>query len=167
MSFAKRRKKIPSNFKIQITSMVDMFVILLVFLIKSYSTDPVQITPSDDIRLPSSVSTASPIEILKVMVSQTGLFVEDVKVLDLVDGKFLPADIDKSDTNYIPSLFKHLDEQAKKTHDIAKVNATLEFEGKVLVQADKNLEYQMLKKIMHTSAVAGYSDIKFAVLGPD
>ncbi len=167
MSFKNRRKKLPGSFKIQITSMVDMFVILLVFLIKSYSTDPVQITPSNDIRLPASVSNTSPVEILKVMVSQSGIFVEDVKVLDLVEGKFNPQDIDKSDKNYIPLLFKHLDEQAKKTHDIAQINETVQFEGKVLVQADKHLEYEMLKKVMHTSAVAGYSDIKFAVIGPD
>ena len=167
MSFSKRRKKMPSTFKIQITSMVDMFVILLVFLIKSYSTSPVNITPSDDIRLPSSIVETHPVEVLKVMVSKTGVFVEDVKVVDLENGTIDSKYLDKSDTDYIPELFKHLDAEARKSQEISKVNETHEFEGKVIVQADKDLTYALLKKVMHTSAVAGYSDIKFAVVVDD
>lgn len=163
MSFVKRRKKLPSSFKIQITSMVDMFVILLVFLIKSYSTSPVQIAPSDDIRLPASESTTNPVETLKVMVSKSGVFVEGQKVIELTDGKIDKKFLDSSDTNYIPELFKFLDAEAKKTQDIAKINTTVTFDGKILVQADKDLNYELLKKVMHTSAVAGYSDVKFAV----
>jgi biopolymer transport protein ExbD len=167
MGFVKHRKKLPTNFKIQITSMVDMFVILLVFLIKSYSTSPVQINPNADIRLPSSVSTSNPVDVLKLMVSKTGVFVEGEKVLDLVDGKIDKKMLDGSDTNYIPELFKHLDNEAKKTQDIAKMNNTITFEGKILVQADKDLSYDLLEKVMHTSAVAGYSDVKFAVIAND
>ena len=167
MSFAKRRKKLPVNFKIQVTSMVDMFVILLVFLIKSYSTSPVQVNPSADIRLPSSISEANPVDVLKLMVSKTGVYVEGQKVIDLVDGQIDKKYLDSSDANYIPELFKHLDGEAKKTQDIAKVNTTITFEGKILVQADKDLAYDMLRKVMHTSAVAGYSDVKFAVIAND
>ena len=167
MSFAKRRKKLPVNFKIQVTSMVDMFVILLVFLIKSYSTSPVQIAPNADIRLPSSVAEANPVDVLKLMVSKTGVFVEGQKVVDIVDGQIDKKFLDSSDTNYIPGLFKHLDAEAKKTQDIGKVNSTITFEGKILVQADKDLAYDLLRKVMHTSAVAGYSDVKFAVIAND
>lgn len=167
MSFVKRRKKLPLNFKIQITSMVDMFVILLVFLIKSYSTSPVQVAPSADIRLPASESTTNPVDVLKLMVSKSGVYVEGQKVIDLADGQIDKKYLDSGDTNYIPELFKHLDAEAKKTQDIAKVNSTVTFEGKILVQADKDLAYEMLRKVMHTSAVAGYSDIKFAVLSND
>ncbi|MES2768986.1 MAG: biopolymer transporter ExbD [Bdellovibrionota bacterium] len=167
MSFSKRKKKLPQNFKIQITSMVDMFVILLVFLIKSYSTSPVQIAPSADIRLPPSESTTNPVDVLKLMVSKSGVYVEGQKVIDLTEGQIDKKYVDGSDTNYIPELFKFLDAEAKKTQDIAKVNSTVTFEGKILVQADKDLAYEMLRKVMHTSAVAGYSDVKFAVISND
>lgn len=167
MSFAKKRKKLPSSFKIQITSMVDMFVILLVFLIKSYSTSPVQITPSNDIRLPASVTTVAPEDLLKLMVSKKGIFVDELKIVDFESGVISRKDLDPSDDKFIPALFKALDEQAKKTLAIAKVNNQLAFEGKILMQADRDLEYDMLEKVMHTSAVAGYSDVKFAVLSSD
>lgn len=167
MSFSKYHKKLPLNFKIQITSMVDMFVILLVFLIKSYSTSPVQITPSQDLRLPASISTTNPVDILKLIVSKKGVFLEDKKIVDLEEGVINRASLDSSDANFIPVLFNSLDAEAKKTLEIAKVNSQIQFEGKILVQADKDLSYEILQKVMHTSAVAGYSDIKFAVLGGD
>jgi len=76
-------RRTPSSFKIQITSMVDMFVILLVFLLKTYSTSPVNITPKDGLRLPESSSPTDPIDVVKLVVSTDGVFVEDKKVMAL------------------------------------------------------------------------------------
>jgi len=168
MSFSKlHRKKLPTTFKIQITSMVDMFVILLVFLIKSYSTSPVTVNPSADLRLPSSITQTTPVDVLKLVVSKSSISVEGTKVVSLTDGKIDKKDLDREDTSYIPELFKALDAEAKKTQGIAKVNSEVAFEGKILVQADKDLNYELLQKVMHTSAVAGYSDLKLAVMGND
>ena len=97
-------KRAPSTFKIQITSMVDMFVILLVFLLKSYSTSPVNINPSADLTLPASSSTKDPIDALKLVVSKTGIFVDDKKVVDIAQGNIQSKDIDSTDTNFIRAL---------------------------------------------------------------
>jgi biopolymer transport protein ExbD len=67
-------RRLPSTFKIQITSMVDMFVILLVFLLKSYSTSPVNITPSKNLTLPKSAAVVDPQDVLKLVVSK-GCFI--------------------------------------------------------------------------------------------
>jgi biopolymer transport protein ExbD len=64
----------------------------------------------------------------------------------------------------LPGLFKALDEQATKLKDIAKVNETMEFDGKILVQADRNMNYELLQKVLYTSMMAGYADVKLAVL---
>ena len=64
-------RRTPSSFKIQITSMVDMFVILLVFLLKTYSTSPVNITPKDGMTLPASSATQDPIDVVKLIVAET------------------------------------------------------------------------------------------------
>lgn len=157
-------KRTPSTFKIQITSMVDMFVILLVFLLKSYSTSPVNITPDKDMKLPASTSTKDPVEALKLVVSKVGIFVDDKKVIDLDQGKIAVKDVDESDTNFIRSLYTELDQQAQKSKSIAKVNDTLEFDGKVIMQADRDLPYELLRKVMYTSMMAGYSDVKIAVM---
>ena len=160
-------KRSPATFKIQVTSMVDMFVILLVFLLKSYSTDPVNITPSDKMTLPASTSSKAASDVLKLMVSKSGIFVDDKKVVDLKDGVIDVKDLQASDTQFIQALYTELDVQAKKTRNIASKNDTVEFDGKVLMQADRSLPYEILKKVMYTSMMAGYSDVKIAVLSKD
>lgn len=151
-------------FKIQITSMVDMFVILLVFLLKSYSTSPVQISPNKDLTLPESTAQVDPEDVVKLVVSKNGIFLEDHKVMELSFGKVLPEDVDKTDGQFLKKLFDELDSQAKKTRGIAAVNDTVEFDGKILMQADRDLPYSLLQKVLYTSMLAGYSDMKLAVV---
>lgn len=157
----------PSSFKIQITSMVDMFIILLVFLLKSYSTSPVNVTPSAELRLPQSTISTDPVDVLKMVVSKTAVYIEDNKVADIRNNEFEATQIDANDKEFIRPLFEELDKTAQKSKDIAKVNETVEFTGKVLMQVDRDLPYSIVKKIMYTSMLAGYYDVKFAVVSKD
>lgn len=152
-----------SAFKIQITSMVDMFVILLVFLLKSYSTSPVNITPKDGLRIPESTSTTDPVDVVKLIVSEDGIFVEEKKVMELQAGRLPAGGADANDPSFLRALFEALDARAKLAKDISKVNDSFEFDGKVLMQADRNLPYDLLQKVMYTSMMAGYADVKLAV----
>lgn len=156
-------RRAPSSFKIQITSMVDMFVILLVFLLKTYSTSPVNITPKEGLKIPESNATADPVDVVKLIVAQDGVFVEDKKVMDLEKGRVPAAFEDKNDPAFLKSLYQALDERAKLAQSISKVNDSFEFDGKVLMQADRDLPYELLQKVMYTSMMAGYADVKLAV----
>jgi hypothetical protein len=49
--------EIDGTFRPQLTSLIDVMTILLVFLIKSFSVDGNLITPSDDLILPVPVQT--------------------------------------------------------------------------------------------------------------
>lgn len=151
------------SFKIQITSMVDMFVILLVFLLKSYSTSPVNITPRDGLRIPESNSTTDPVDVVKLIVAADGVFVEDKKVVDLDHGRVPASQVDKNDPSFIRPLYEALDQHAKLAKSISTVNDSFEFDGKVLMQADRELPYEILQKVMYTSMMAGYADVKLAV----
>lgn len=157
-------RRVPSTFKIQITSMVDMFVILLVFLLKSYSTSPVQINPSSDLNLPQSSTETDPEDVVKIVVSKSGIFIDDKKILDLENGEFVVKDLDPDDGQFVTPLYKALDAQAQVTKYIAGKNEAVEFDGKVLMQADKDLNYAVLQKVFYTSTLAGYSDMKLAVI---
>lgn len=156
-------RRSPSAFKIQITSMVDMFVILLVFLLKSYSTSPVNITPKEGLRLPESTSNVDPVDVVKLIVSRDAVFVEDEKVIDLSEGKLNAVDLDKSDDQFIRKLYEALDQHAEKAKAISELNEEFVFDGKILLQADRDLNYDVLKRVMYTSMMAGYADVKLAV----
>lgn len=157
-------RRTPSSFKIQITSMVDMFVILLVFLLKTYSTSPVNITPKDGLRIPESSATVDPVDVVKLVVSQDAVFVEEKKVMDLEKGRVPASLADANDPSFLRGLFEALDERAKLAQTISKVNDSFEFDGKVLMQADRDLPYELLQKVMYTSMMAGYADVKLAVV---
>jgi biopolymer transport protein ExbD len=158
-------RRIPQTFKIQITSMVDMFVILLVFLLKSYSTSPVIVNPSNELVLPTSTSSTDPVDIIKMVVSKKGIFIEDKKVLDFNSQmQVQPKDTDATDPMAIQPLFHELEAKANLVRTIASVNDKVSFDGKILVQADRDLPYSLLQKVLYTAMLSGYSDVKFAVL---
>jgi biopolymer transport protein ExbD len=160
-------RRTASSFKIQITSMVDMFIILLVFLLKSFSTSPVNITPSASLNLPQSTVTTDLVDVIKVVVSKSAIFVEDNKVADIVNGDFEVSQIDQKDKDFIRPFYDELDKNAQKTRKIASVNDTVAFDGKILMQIDRDLPYSVIKRIMYTSMLAGYYDVKFAVISKD
>jgi biopolymer transport protein ExbD len=143
--------------------MVDMFVILLVFLLKSYSTSPVNITPKEGLKLAESTSLTDPVDVVKVIVAEDGVFVEDKKVLPLEKGRVPAGVADANDSSFLRPLFEALDERAKLAKSISKVNDSFEFDGKVLLQADRDLSYDVLQNVMYTSMMAGYANVKLAV----
>jgi len=153
-----------SHYDLQLTAMVDMFTIILIFLLRSYSVSAVQLTPADNIRLPASFSASQPIEALKLVVAKHGIYVEDQKITDLIDGKISASQLDRRDPNFIKVLFSALDEQAKKSQGIAKANTEVRFDGKLILQADSEISYSLLKKVMYTSTLAGFNDIKMAAV---
>src|SRR5580700_7385514 len=122
------QKRSAGYFKIQITSMVDMFVILLVFLLKSYSTSPVIISPKEGLRLPESTSPADPVDVLKMVVSTDGIFVEDKKVITLTQGVIGKEEFDANDQQFIRPLYEALNERARLAKSISQVNDSFEFD---------------------------------------
>lgn len=154
-----------ASYTLQLTAMVDMFTILLVFLLKSYTTSSVQMATVDDIQVPLSQSVVEPKESLRMHVSVKGIYIDDKKILDLESGNISKAEIDRKDKKFVKKIFDELDKHAKKSRGIASQNKTHEFKGDMILQADQNLDYGVLKKIMYTSMLAGYANIKLGLMG--
>ena len=148
-----------STFTLNITSMTDMFTIMLVFLLQTYSTADVQIVPDSEIRLPASASMLNPTEAIKLSLSKNSLKIDQTKLADVKDADFLPQDLEDKDTNFIKPLFEELDKIAKAEQDKPHVK-----EGRILLQADKDLPYATLRKVMYTASMAGYPQLKLITL---
>ncbi|WP_413294405.1 ExbD/TolR family protein [Bdellovibrio sp. HCB185ZH] len=152
-----------STFALNVTSMTDMFTILLVFLLQSYSTSDVEIIPENGLRLPSSASTSNPVNAVKISISKEALKIDQTKIADVKDAEFLPQDLESSDTNFIKPLFDKLDHLAKNSTEKEKWVK----EGKILLQADKDLPYATLRKVMYTASMAGFPQLKLVTLVGD
>lgn len=160
---SRRRKFTPhthgtGTFALNITSMTDMFTILLVFLLQSYSTSQVNIIPEKDIRLPSSNVTNNPVESIKLSISPNSLKIDGKLLAEVENMKFKDRDLDANDSSFILPLFNELNQLTKND-----TKGTFK-EGKILLQADSNLPYQTIKKIMYTASMAGFPQLKLVTV---
>lgn len=159
-----RRKKSPL-IDLDITSLLDILVIMLVFLLKSYNSTGIILNVPKDITLPSSNSQDVNTSGVVVQVSPTTIWVDNQVVLDKEEtrGKVY----DYGGRRIIP-LFnelvnkKNLVKRVQKTSTEAK-----EFSGVINLIVDKTIKYSEIKKILFTAAEAGYKSYKFVVLGED
>ena len=141
------------TFGLNITSMTDMFTILLVFLLQTFASGEVNIDPVTGVRLPTSTTEKNPIDGVKISISPTELKLDQLKVADVQNNLIATTAMDPNDSNFIKPLFDEL-QKFNKTHEkLAKT-------GKVLFQADQSLPYATLRKVMYTASMAGFPNLK-------
>ena len=145
------------TFGLNITSMTDMFTILLVFLLQTYSTNDVQIEPAAGLRLPQSNTNRNPVDGLKISLSPTELLFDKTKIASVENNIIEVGAIDPNDSNFIKPLFEQLQKFNKENEKSAKI-------GKVLFQADQNLPYSAIRKVMYTASMAGFPNLKMVTV---
>jgi biopolymer transport protein ExbD len=154
---ARNRYQIPikrnQSFTLNITSMTDMFTILLVFLLQSFAAGEITIDPISGLRLPSSSTEKNPVNAVKLSISPTELKFDQVLVAKVENNQIDNAAIDKDDSNFIKPLFDQLQQFNKEHVELAKT-------GKVLLQADQELPYATVRKVMYTASMAGFPNLK-------
>lgn len=153
----RKRFEIPikknQSFTLNITSMTDMFTILLVFLLQTFAAGEINLDPASGVRLPSSSTEKNPVNGVKVSVSATEIKFDQKVVATIKNNLVDAAALDTQDSNFIKPLFEEL----KKFND---TDAKLAKTGKILLQADQELPYSTLRKIMYTASMAGFPNLK-------
>jgi biopolymer transport protein ExbD len=150
---AKRNKRLLQAPKLNLVSLMDIFTILVFFLL--VNSGDVEVLQTDkSIKLPMSVSEQVPENNLIVLVSADQLLVGGQKVADIKD---LVASKDQA---FAP-LTKELSYQAQKAGPLSPEK---QIAGRpVTIMADQGVPYSTLKKVMATCAMADYRDIALAV----
>ncbi|MFZ4714246.1 MAG: ExbD/TolR family protein [Bacteriovoracaceae bacterium] len=131
---------------IDITSLMDIMVILLVFLLKSYNPSDLFVDITKNMNLPpsNSIDLGEHSVIVRVdkekriFVDRTEI-TEGVSLVEQLKSKRIEVDKYK--------------EQYKKAKDVYLLNLVM----------DESLEYQELKKVMDVAAEAGFNQFKFIV----
>lgn len=154
---SRARFKVPikrsQSFGLNITSLTDMFTILLVFLLQNFAAGEVTIDPAEGVRLPQSMTDKNPVDGAKLSISAKEIKF-DQKVVALVkDNKVDAASLDAHDNQFIKPLFDELKKLNTSNEKLAKT-------GKVLLQADEDLPYDLLRKVMYTASMAGFPNLK-------
>ena len=153
MKLRGRRKK--SKPKLMLTSLLDMFTIILIFLIVSFEAEDFEFRLEKDVSLPESQARSIFKPAVNVAISKQAVVVDQRRVLGLKDGLFEPGSLTEDDE--IPSLVEALRTVRERT------------EGEnddriIMLQADKDLSYRTLYLVMRAARVAGFEKYRLAVM---
>jgi biopolymer transport protein ExbD len=160
------KKRVQSeDMALQITSMADIFTIILVFLLKSYATSAVNVTPSSGMKLPEAAGSEAQIEALKVEVSENAVQVEGQAVAKLNQFKFESKDLAQNGAS--KTLEDALEKERQRQLLIAKANSDVKVDPKILIIADQRAPYSTIKSVLASAALHGYTDFKLAVVKGD
>lgn len=141
--------------KLNLTSMMDMFTIILVFLLKTYATEGQLIQPSESLALPKSTIQTPPETALDLVVSKETVMLNDKPIVDL---EFV-----KKEKGYIiQALQDKLLFHARKAREMEEQYG-VPFSGKVTIQGDKDMEYKDLVKVMATCGASEYPNMRLVV----
>jgi biopolymer transport protein ExbD len=142
-----------------ITPLVDMFVIIVLFLIANFSATGEVLMMSHDIQLPEAFNVTEIEMAPVVMVSNTDIVVSGTAI-----GRV--EDLTKDEYLNIPALEEKLREMKKQYEDLHALAKDTEgsFKGDVNIQANKDVQFKVMKRVLYSCATAGYTNLNFAVL---
>lgn len=147
----RNRKKID---KLNLTSLMDVFTILVFFLLFHSGSGDILESPKE-IKLPDSVVETKPRETIIIMVSPDIVLVQGeavVKTPELLNGN-------SPTVNEIKERLKQLEQNI-----IGLDNEKAAQKQEVTLLADKTIPFKVLKKIMTTCTISGYGKISLAVI---
>ncbi len=145
------RKKLTG---LNLTSLMDVFTILVFFLLANSSSSEVLTTPKQ-IKLPDSVVEAKPRETVVITVSPEVVLVQGEAVI-------ATPDMLASTSERVPAISERLGQLER---NIIGINTKTVAESReITILADKTIPFRALKKIMTTCTDSGYGMISLAVI---
>lgn len=144
-------KKVSLN----LTSMIDMFTILLVFLLKSYSADGQLVTVSDQLILPKA-KVEQKVELKLEIQVNNSIIVVDGDPLISVTPELLESG------NSIPALVVRLRDHLEYSR-LSRGTLT-EDDMKINIQGDVGIPAILLQRVMASCSEAGYVGQNLAVI---
>jgi len=141
----------PKKITLNITSMADMFTILLVFLLQSYSIAEFKLDPVEGLELPISTTLVNPTRSEQIILTKNELKLGDrvIATLDQIDPK----------SRKIEPLYLALSDLKAQKSDVKSIQ-----NGEIIFQADRAHPYSTLQKVMYTATQAGFPKLKLATL---
>lgn len=133
--------------KPQLTSLIDVMTLLLVFLMQSFSAKSSEVKVSSNIELAESRIKNKAAQDLRVEIRKNQVFVM---------GKAL------KDVSEIRSQSEKLIVEVERV--LRKIKSENPLEEKIQIQCDKSIEFSVIKKVLYSSATAGFKDYSLLVV---
>lgn len=145
---------------LQITSMADVFTILLVFLLKNLAAGDTTVNITPEMTLPEAVAGDTLTDAIKVEITPKGVSLSDHVVSELNNFQIDRTDLESNGTlRSLNSAF------ISDTH--SRKPSSIENTGngrRLLVLADQRTPYTTLKSVLDTAAGNGFGEFKLVVV---
>ena len=155
----------PEDIKdLNITPMMDMMTIILVFLLKSFTSSATLVNLDNNLALPSSQTQLAPKQAVPVTITKRVVLVEGDAVAPITNGRIDPQlKRDGDNGYYITPLVEMLNKLARREKKVAEMTGQ-KFDGELTIIADKNTNYRLLTEILYSCGQAEYANFRLLVL---
>jgi len=147
---------------LSLTSMLDILMALLFYLLQNFSAVKSDFSVGKDLTLPSSSAMQTPVPALQLVVTRQAILLDNKELVRFDNGQLKNADL-LGDGVTIRELAIEL----KKQKDRSQIQTAGEPEswvGNIVMQADKDLPFSLLKKVIYTAGISDFVMFKLAVL---
>ena len=159
---AERRGKKPEESSFNITSLMDALTIILIFLLKSYGSDPMQVPQKkNELMVPKSDTMSNMAECVDIQISRTSIVVKGKKVVTLTNKQI--SSQDAPDGFIIKGLKDRLDDLRNKEIE-QKQEKAAKFQGEAFIAADSQIPWKLVDQVLKTAVRAKYYRFSFAVV---
>jgi len=163
-SFARKLAEPEVIKDLNITPMMDMMTIILVFLLKSFSSSTSTITFDQNLQVPKSFTQLNPKLAVTVMVTKKVILVEGDAIAPVNSGRVDPAvKRDGENGYYITALVDILEKHARREKKVAEMTGQ-KFEGQLMLVADQTTPYRLLTEVIYSCGQAGFGNYRLLVL---
>ncbi|MCA9680569.1 MAG: hypothetical protein KC457_00105 [Myxococcales bacterium] len=139
---------------------MDIVSIIVVYLLKSYASDPVLITPIAEQKIPMSKMDAPIKEGIAIYISSRELIFNEEQLAVLKDGELDPTVVQG---HVIAPLFEKLEEETEKSKAVFEGRGE-EWVGHVILIGDQALKFSTIVDVMYTAGRLEYSEYSFCII---
>jgi biopolymer transport protein ExbD len=149
--------------EVSINSLLDVLSVILMFLMKSYTSSSVQVKPSKELQLPFTKSTEIVKESVAVTITLRNVLVNDEPVMVISEGK-VPPDQLAEEGLMIQPLFNKLKDEVDHLKKIASRNPKAKFDGQMTIISDRFVPFSLLTQVMYTAGQSEFSKFDFIAI---
>lgn len=146
--------------ELNITAMMDMMTIILVFLIKSYASSSVTMTSSEELKPPISTTRLTPKDTVAVTITPRHVLVGDKPKVELDNGQLRPGDLSGRLIGPLDQALKKEVEKLKMIED----RGGNPFSHELTVIGDKRIAYDLLMSVLYTAGQNELENYRFIVI---
>jgi biopolymer transport protein ExbD len=162
---------------LNLTPMIDLMTILVVYLVMSFSADPATLANAQGITLSQILITQEkPGEVSVISIAPPSADGKSTGAL-LLDGKpIMPVIVNPKDGQFdfpdsaysgfeLADLKEQLGKIAENGKLIESINPARKFKGEVIIHTDRAVPFAVLKPVMRSAGNAGFRTLKIAAKG--